>query len=591
MSRPARGIGRLLVRAAWSAYVALRAPMEGRFPFRSPRAIQRARDRRVRRTVAHAYRHVPYYQETMDELGLRPADIRTAADLAKLPLLQRRELQRDPERFRSRSQPAHRYVVRRTGGTSGEPLTIFVDRFSLFQVAAQRQRFRVILMRLAGKRFRLRQALVKGTGTEQATDRAYRRLSLAPPSIRTVDRRFSMAESPGRNVKLINEFRPDALRSFGSYLGALFQHVERSGTELHRPAAVVYGGDAMPDAVRRLISERHGIPVFSAYGAGEAFQIGFECEAHAGFHLNEDLYPLRIIDRDGREMPDGESGEVVVSNLVNRGTVVLNYRLGDVATKLLAGDRCPCGRSLPMLSLIEGRQDDWLKSPAGEEVHSQAVRTLFTQEEGLRLPGGTAFAVRLRRRGDRDRRRGPGGPARAARGQVRGAAGRGDDHRALVRRLPAPDGVRKGARRRLAADPRAGGRLSVALRPGPRGVHAHALPRFEYRHATGGVMTTSLEVRCFWRAPVGVALALLCLAGLALLASPGTASAAGPLEAGVGRADVTPETGYPLGGYVREDRTGQGQHTRLFANAMVLERASARSRSCRSTSASPPAAS
>jgi phenylacetate-CoA ligase len=84
------------------------------------------------------------------------------------------------------------------------------------------------------------------------------------------------------------------------------------------------------------------------------------------------------VNRDGRDVADGESGEVVVSNLVNHATVLLNYRLGDVA-HLLTG-ACACGRTLPLLSFIEGRTDDWVVLTSGESTHPQSVRSLFTNE-------------------------------------------------------------------------------------------------------------------------------------------------------------------------------------------------------------------
>ena len=68
-------------------------------------AIERAQRRQLRATVAHAYEHVPYYRETMRRLGLGPADFETASDLAKLPLIEREQLQRDPEYFVSRAEP------------------------------------------------------------------------------------------------------------------------------------------------------------------------------------------------------------------------------------------------------------------------------------------------------------------------------------------------------------------------------------------------------------------------------------------------------------------------------------------------------
>jgi phenylacetate-CoA ligase len=142
---------------------------------------------------------------------------------------------------------------------------------------------------------------------------------------------------------------------------------------------VTYGADALSHASRRLISEEFGIPVLSRYQAIESGPIGFECEANRGYHLNVDVCPLRIVDAEGRDVPEGASGDVVVSDLMNRATVLLNYRLGDVASTLPCP--CPCGRSMPMISFLEGRAAEWLQSTSGKLIHPQAVRMLLRTEE------------------------------------------------------------------------------------------------------------------------------------------------------------------------------------------------------------------
>ena len=147
------------------------------------------------------------------------------------------------------------------------------------------------------------------------------------------------------------------------------------------PRVVVYGADELSERGRRFIEESCGVPVFSAYQAIEAFKIAFECAQHRGMHLNIDLYPVRIIDQAGGELPMGAAGEVILSNLVNRATVLLNYRLGDIAHVL--PEPCPCGSSLPLLSFLDGRSDDWLRLPSGRALHSQAIRTVFTPEEEI----------------------------------------------------------------------------------------------------------------------------------------------------------------------------------------------------------------
>jgi phenylacetate-CoA ligase len=366
---------------AWALSLILEAPRQARLPFRPISAIEADQRRRLANTVSHAYRHVPYYRKSMARLGLAPGDIATADDLARLPLLRREDVQRDPERFVSGGQPIERYSRKQTGGSTGEPLTVYYDSFSLIQAAAHHQRAGSLHRRMVRRQFGFRMLVIghQANETRRPVEETLARVrKLAGGEVR----RASILEPVERTLEVIDSFHPHVVFSHGSYLEAIFVHLRRSGRQSHLPRLVLYGGDAMSTGARTLISDEFGIPVLSMYGAYEALSLGFECDAHLGFHLNVDLYPVRIIDDAGRELPDGESGEVVISNLVNRGTMLLNYRLGDVARKLPA--RCPCGRSLPLLSFLEGRLDDWVMTAGGERMHPQGIRTLFSDEEEVR---------------------------------------------------------------------------------------------------------------------------------------------------------------------------------------------------------------
>jgi phenylacetate-CoA ligase len=308
--------------------------------------------------------------------------LREVGDLARLPLIEREQLQRDPEYFTSRAQPLDSYLPLRSGGSTGALLTVFMDSHALFRVGGHLERQRSIVMKLAGRRGRCRQVRISApfdTGDE--TSRAFGALSLVPASARVAQRQLSMLDPLSGNIERINRERPDVLHGWGSYIEALFLHVERNGTPFHRPKVVTYGADALSPAVRRLIGERYGARVLARYGAVEAFWIAFECEAHRGLHVNVDLCPLRLVDAEGRQVGVGEPGQVVVSYLVNRATVLLNYRLGDLARWLPA--QCSCGRSLPLLSFLEGRRDDWVRTASGELVHPEVLRTLFGDEEQI----------------------------------------------------------------------------------------------------------------------------------------------------------------------------------------------------------------
>ena len=328
--------------------------------------------------AAYAHRYVPYYRETMRRLGLGPDDIRSAADLGRLPLLEREQLQRDPLYFVSQAEPLERYMKLQTGGSSGAPVTVMRNPVRSGEVG-HHERGHAVARKLIGKRWGARMMEIASPLSPAATLRRAFRKQIIPISFLGTKRlELSLLDPPAEALAAMNEFRPDLILSYGSYLEALFQHAHRSGTDFHRPSVVVYHSDSLPEPTRRMIQREIGIEVLTFYSAVEAPEIGFECEQHRGFHLNCDLHPVRILAEDGKELPDGESGEVVVSNLVNRGTVLLNYRLGDVASKLPGG--CPCGRSLPMLSFLEGRVGDWVLAANGERIHPQAVRVQFTQE-------------------------------------------------------------------------------------------------------------------------------------------------------------------------------------------------------------------
>lgn len=394
-------------RARDLAWVALHGPLQGRFPFRSPQVIERAQRRRLAATVAHAHRHVPHYRETMDRIGLTPGDLTTVADLARLPMIERADVQRDPERFVSRARPIERHMRMVTAGSTGAPISIYRDASSLLRWrGAYHQRAGAIHRRAAGRRRGLRTLGVEhppgpNTPTGQAGLSALLRLVGARHS------RVSLFDPLEHTVEELNRFRPDMLVSHGSYLEALFAHLDASGARFHRPRVVVYGGDGMSASARALVSEGFGIPVLGVYGAYETTSLGFECPESLGYHLNADLNPVRIVDADGREVADGETGEVVVSNLVNRATILLNYRLGDLASKLAR--ECPCGRSLPLLSYVQGRTDEWLRSASGEPVHSQIVyagldfeRDVIRYQALQRAPGRVELKLVARPGADRE---------------------------------------------------------------------------------------------------------------------------------------------------------------------------------------------
>lgn len=386
MTPPATGgYIRPVKRLYWSAFVGLQALRQRGFAFRLPEEVRREQTRRLRRVVLHAWRFVPYYREMFRRLDLGPDDFRSVEDLARLPVLERRDIQTDPERFHSEALRRRTCYAIQTGGSTGAPISVRHELGAMLETAVHGQRYQEALAEAPPGR-------PSGSSRETWIFPSFRsNVHLYRQAWREhtiLDRRplasrqyIAMTEPFERVVELLNEYGPDVVHTYGSYLEALFAHLDKAGTPVHRFRAAGFGADGLSGQARRLLEERFGIPAFSLYAAVEAPSMGFECREHRGLHMNEDLYPVRLVDGSGRAVVPGERGEVVVSNLVNRAMVLLNYRLGDLAA-LLPGP-CPCGRSLPMMSYPEGRSYDWFELPSGRSLTAFAVNQAFRDEPGV----------------------------------------------------------------------------------------------------------------------------------------------------------------------------------------------------------------
>lgn len=317
------------------------------------------RDRRVRETVEHAAAHVPHYRDLFRREGIDLRDIRGAGDLARLPVVPRDEVLRDPERFRSDDASERDGLVLQSTGTTGVPLRLLHDRRSVLLNVAYAERERMVEARLVGKRLRYTR-LYLGSDSPENVDRV--RGMMDRSSFRPFRPRFRRAVLGAHVPELVDAdieaIRPDVLMGCGSHLEAYFRAAVERGGPKHQPKMLLYTWDHMTPGGRQLIEEHFGIPVVSRYSAMESLKIGFYCERREGFHLHEDLCHVTIVGSDGVPVPDGESGEILLSNLVNRGSVLLNYRIGDLGR--IATGPCACGRTSKVLAELEGRVSEYI---------------------------------------------------------------------------------------------------------------------------------------------------------------------------------------------------------------------------------------
>lgn len=354
-------------------------------PYLSKARIQELGNERLRQIVDYAYRAVPYYQRIFHELKLRPTDIRSTEDLEKLPKISKVDVRRNPKDFISKEVDLSQCATLRTSGTIGIPTKFLYDQETLALHTAIRWRFNGLIFRASGRRLyrRGRAAFIVTPDSHlPLLLKSYQSTYPLLTRLFNVETLFlSVYDPPDKNLGVLREFKPNVLSSYGSYLEILARHVRKEPESWPSPKVVVFSGDPLTPTVRRFLENDLDCEVFGAYGATEAFLIGFECEAHRGYHLNTDVYAVSAVGKDGKPVAEGEKGEIVVSNLMNKAMVLLNYLLDDVVEW---GGDCVCGRNLPTIRDVSGRIEDIVVMPDGQLISPLNVTAILYQLDGVK---------------------------------------------------------------------------------------------------------------------------------------------------------------------------------------------------------------
>ncbi|MGE0826243.1 MAG: phenylacetate--CoA ligase family protein [Candidatus Binatia bacterium] len=360
-------------KAGWNAFTVWHARKEQSLPYVPLEKIIAVQTQRLQDIVAHAYETVPYYRKVMDAAGLLPKDIQSADDLTLLPIITSEQLAQNSDQFLSLHYRKESGITLHSSGTSGMDKFICYDPTALFLALAHGHRQRLVLAHFTGQTFGYREVnAVRSHSVSVQLRDFYESYSWTP---RKIDFRRSYLLPGGvsltENIAQLNSAQPDVIRGYGSYIGSLFRWAWTHNLPLHRPKVVIYGADHMAEADRRLIEEAFSVPVLSTYQATEALRIAFQCEHRQGFHIFLDDVVLRVVDDHGHPVSPGGTGHLILSNLTNKATVLLNYKLGDMVT--LNSSPCPCGRTLPLIQDLHGRSDDFLVLPRGQLLHSLVV--------------------------------------------------------------------------------------------------------------------------------------------------------------------------------------------------------------------------
>lgn len=340
-------------------------------------ALQELQSERLANLVKRVYEKVPFYKVMFNSKGVVPSDIRTMADIAKLPFTRKTDL-RDNYPFGLFAVPMSEIVeIHASSGTTGNPTVVAYTRNDLkvwSEVMA-----RSLSAAGATKHDIVQNAYGYGLFTG-GLGVHYGALELGAAVVPI------SSGVTKRQLKLMGDFGSTVITCTPSY--ALFMAEEAVETGIDptkfKLKVGVFGAEPWTSNMRKELEARWHLKAVDIYGLSEIIGPGvaIECvEGQDGLHLFSDHFYPEIIDPKGdAPVPPGEVGELVITTLTKEGLPLLRYRTGDIVS--MRTEPCPhCGRTSPRISKVRGRTDDMLIIRGVNVFPSQIEAVLLDIEE------------------------------------------------------------------------------------------------------------------------------------------------------------------------------------------------------------------
>ncbi|HEY1186432.1 MAG TPA: phenylacetate--CoA ligase family protein [Gemmata sp.] len=317
--------------------------------------------------LQHAWDTVPYYRATWARAGVHPSDVRELSDLEAFPVVTKADIRRHNQALVSSAYDIARCRVKTTSGSTGVPLTIYCDE------PAMQWKTACTIRSDEWSGYRLGQRVAKVWGNPEYRHFGFKgRLrnhffdrAIYLDTLNLNDERIAAF------ARSIRRHRPGLIFGHAHSLYLLACALKKLGALDVRPNGIISTAMILHDWQRAAIEHVFGCKVTNRYGCEEVSLIASECEEHNGLHVNADsLYT---------EVP--ADGKLLVTDLSNRAMPLIRYQVGDVVVQ--SNRVCKCGRGLPLLERVEGRDADYVLTPAGNLISGISL----TENFAVLIPG------------------------------------------------------------------------------------------------------------------------------------------------------------------------------------------------------------
>jgi phenylacetate-CoA ligase len=332
-----------------------------RFERFTPQQAARQQAAQLTSLLRHAFRQSPFWRERLTEAGWTPEDLADHSLLRSLPPLSRADLQTRFGDMRARLDPGYGPITTvQTSGSTGNAVRVEKCRAQSFLYDALTMRDHFWHRRDLSKKLSVIRGKVK-TGPRPNWGHPVSRLVKSGPASALNAESLSLE---GQLDWLVAE-KPTYLLLSGMRLDAIAQFALERAVRIENLQQITSYATAVSPEIRALAREAFGVEIKDLYSTEEVGYIACQCPEHDVYHVQSEAVIAEIVDENGAPARVGEPGRVLVTVLHSFAMPLIRYDIGDMA---VAGEPCACGRTLPVITRILGRQETMLTLPDGRRI-------------------------------------------------------------------------------------------------------------------------------------------------------------------------------------------------------------------------------
>lgn len=315
------------------------------------REIRDLQLKRLRELLRHTYDYSTFYRKRFDNLGIKLDDINSLDDLSRIPPLTRTELQEQCQNIIC-TDTGECYRDS-SGGSTGQPVNFFHDiNYRIFSNAAN-----LLFLNWMKIAPGLKTAAFWGADREFSELSFKERFWYRHTRVKILNFFNVSEESLLSFLDFLSKYKPAYIYGYASSLKMAADYInENPGRYKIKPRAIRSSAELLFNSPRSEIEKAFQAPVYNFYGSREVNNLASECSVHEGMHIFASGRIVEIVDKEGRPVPDGENGFIVVTDLTNFCFPFIRYLNGDMG--VIDREMCSCGRGYPLLKEITGRASE-----------------------------------------------------------------------------------------------------------------------------------------------------------------------------------------------------------------------------------------